>query len=217
MNDEIRPQGSSHPEDGLPRDAREREDMAFAKRIAEPLQAAERLDVTFEARVMSAIHAETRAGSFTPRSWWLRPMTIRVSPVAGLAAAAALAGIVLLGALVTRPQGPFARAGQPAPDTIHVVRFMLLDPAAQSVSLVGSFNAWTKGALPLARTEQGVWSVSISLPSGRHEYAFIVQDAAGERWVADPFGAPVRDEFDTESSVVVLGPATSERAGPGAT
>jgi 1,4-alpha-glucan branching enzyme len=98
---------------------------------------------------------------------------------------------------------------------VHVVRFVLLDPAARNVSIVGTFNDWTRGATPLARSEQGVWTVSVPLPAGRHEYAFIVQDAAGERWVADPFATPVRDEFNTESSVVVLGAGTT-RARPDA-
>jgi 1,4-alpha-glucan branching enzyme len=46
--------------------------------------------------------------------------------------------------------------------------------------------------------------VSLALPPGRHEYAFIIEGPAGERWAADPFAALVRDEFDTESSVLVL-------------
>jgi hypothetical protein len=40
------------------------------------------------------------------------------------------------------------------------------------------------------------------MPPGRHEYAFIVD---GKRWTADPFAPPRSDEFDTSSSVIVVG------------
>ena len=98
---------------------------------------------------------------------------------------------------------------------MHVVRFVFVDSAARSVSLVGDFNGWAKGATRLAAIgERGVWVVSVQLPAGRYEYAFIVTGADGERWVADPYAATLRDEFGTESSVVTLGAgvtATAER------
>jgi 1,4-alpha-glucan branching enzyme len=52
----------------------------------------------------------------------------------------------------------------------------------------------------------GVWSVELPLRQGRHEYAFVVLDTTGERWVADPLAPRVRDEFGTESSVVTVKP-----------
>jgi hypothetical protein len=41
------------------------------------------------------------------------------------------------------------------------------------------------------------WTVSVPVPHGRHEYAFIVD---GKRWVPDPFAPTTSDEFDTTSS-----------------
>jgi len=86
---------------------------------------------------------------------------------------------------------------------VHVVRFVFRDPDARRVALVGDFNGWSKDATPLATVnEPGAWAVSVTMPKGRHEYAFIVD---GVRWSPDPFAARVADEFGTESSVVTVG------------
>src|SRR5262245_18108670 len=90
------------------------DDAAFIDRIALPLRRPEQLDITFEARVMSAVHAEARAGS-GPGSrrrlpvieWWLKPRVLRGTPLLGLAAAAALVGLTLLGSQTIRSlRGP---------------------------------------------------------------------------------------------------------------
>ena len=49
-----------------------------------------------------------------------------------------------------------------------------------------------------------MWTASVHVTPGRHEYAFIVD---GERWVADPYAATVSDEFGTSSSVLHVGDA----------
>jgi 1,4-alpha-glucan branching enzyme len=153
----------------------------------------------------------------TPRSndavagWWRR-RSIELSPAAALAWAAGLAAIVSVGTLraVASGQGTpvlLATVTQPAPaETVHVVRFVFRDAAAQHVALVGDFNGWAKDATPLAATsEAGAWAVSVTMPKGRHEYAFIVD---GQRWSSDPFASRVADEFGTESSVVTVGSPT---------
>lgn len=202
------------PDPGGSPEERNRDDNAFIERIAGPLRAQEQLDVTFEARVMSAINAEARAGH-VPRTsrplsigWWSKPRTFRISPAGGLAWAAAFAGLVLLAGQVTRslagPSAPESVAGA-ATDTVHLVRFVFVDATAEAVSLVGDFNGWSKGVTQLEPAgPRGAWSISLPLPPGRHEYAFIVEGPDGERWAADPFAALLRDEFDTESSVLVL-------------
>lgn len=87
-------------------------------------------------------------------------------------------------------------------DTVYMVRFVLADAGAHTVSLVGDFNEWEKRANPLAPDKPGVWSTQVALTPGRHEYAFVVD---GKRWVADPSAEHVKDEFDTPSSVVTVG------------
>lgn len=195
-----------------------KDDAEFVARIAGPLKSTERLDETFEARVMSAVHAEVlgrldaaHAASLERaeqgRVWFLKPRRFQVSPLAGFALAASFAAIFFLGGTALRiNQNP---ARQAVSDTVHIVRFVLRDPGAQSVALVGDFNAWTKGATHLVRTnDDGTWTISLSLEPGRHEYAFIVQDKGGERWIADPFAATRMDEFGTASSIVDVGRGT---------
>jgi hypothetical protein len=104
------------------------------------------------------------------------------------------------------PVAPSAPA--PAPvvhvrrDTVFMVRFVLADANAHTVSLVGDFNEWEKRATPLRSAKPGVWTAQVALPPGRHEYAYVVD---GERWVADPAADDVADDFDTPSSVVTVG------------
>lgn len=197
------------------RDERSRQaagEAAFVERVAPPLRAPETLDPSFEARLMALARAEApRLYPPQPRTWWRRPRTVRISPLAGLALAAGLAGIVCLGTLATvgalgtdgRREVPEAGVGE----TVHVVRFVLAAPGARTVTLVGDFNAWAKEATPLATAAApGVWTVSVPLSPGRHEYAFIVD---GERWVVDPLAAVVTDDFGTESSVVTVGGGAS--------
>jgi predicted carbohydrate-binding protein with CBM48 len=203
-------------------------------RIAGPLKAPEHLDETFDARVMSAVHAEVLGRldaahaarlqeTNTRRVWWLRSRAIQVSPITGFALAASVAAVFFLAgtALQIRRQSgsvvaPTSSAGvarRTVSDTVHIVRFVLRDPAAKSVTLVGDFNAWTKGATHLVRTrDDGTWTISVPLARGRHEYAFIVQANDGERWIADPFGSTHLDEFGTESSVVEVGTGSESSA-----
>ncbi len=206
-------------------DAREEKADAFIEGLAESLRTPEHVDVTFEARVMSAVHAEARAGHQpsrrTPRmalDWWLRPRTLHVTPLAGLGTAIASMMLVWLSAwavpsLLRDGAGPGRSiAATPATDTVHLVRFVYVDPTARAVSLVGGFNGWQKGAtrlMPASSGASGAWMITIPLRSGRHEYAFVVESPSGERWAVDPFAATVRDEFETESSVILLGSAAS--------
>jgi hypothetical protein len=215
------------------------ETSAFVERIAKPLRAQERADASFRGEVMSAVHnlARTEGVADAPRlspsggtrlseraksSWWKRSYWIRITPITGVAMAAgvlALAvGVFMLNgyALASgrRPE-PRPIAAREIPretlhDTVHVVRFVFVDSSARSVSLVGEFNQWQKGALVLrAGSRAGVWTADVPLPDGRHEYAFIVRDANGERWVADPVAETQLDDFGTESSVISLGAPTT--------
>lgn len=189
-----------------------RDNDPFIERIAQPLRAPERVDPTFEARAMSAVHAAARETATQQRSWWLRPRAVRINPLASVALAAGLVGLVLAGAQVVDSisRGPQAGAVAARTDTVHVVRFVFVDAAARQVALVGEFNQWKKGATLLnASAAPGVWTVDLPLSAGRHEYAFVVIDEKGERWVADPTTITRRDEFGTESSVITVGVSAS--------
>ena len=142
--------------------------------------------------------------------WWRRPRTVRLSPLAGLGLAAGFAGLVALGTLATADR--FGAAEQPpvaaTVDTVHLVRFAISAPEARSVALVGDFNGWARSGTELFASEvAGVWTITLPLPPGRHQYAFLID---GERWVVDPTAGIVSDDFGTETSVVtVSGPGAS--------
>lgn len=199
----------------------------FVERIAKPLRAPERAAPSFRGRVMAAVHAMTRTES-TPDAmrvspaggtriperrmppWWSRPYWIRVTPLSafgiGAAALAVAAAFVLLRPAAVRRAATPAAPVAVAHDTVHVVRFVLVDSGARSVSLVGEFNQWQKDATAMhAGSRPGVWTAEVPLEDGRHEYAFVVRDANGERWVADPVAETRFDEFGTESSVILIG------------
>lgn len=189
----------------------------FAERVARPLRDSEQLDATFEARVMSAVHAAAREGRPAPAARggsaraWRRGAVVRLSPLGALALAAGIVAIAMLSALAgwrareAAPSLPSVAALAVSPETVHVVRFVFMDPKARAVALVGDFNGWSRSATPLAQQwREGLWSVSVTVPRGRHEYAFVVRRPEGDEWVIDPLAASVRDEFGTESSVVVV-------------
>jgi hypothetical protein len=197
----------------------ESEDAAFANRIAEPLRAPERAHPSFERRLMERVRNEG-AGLYPKPSpgngfWWRHEWLIRVSPWTGIAIAAGISAIFTLGGIAvgsrmsarSQASSPLAQATA-VPDTVQLVRFVFVDSGAASVALVGDFNEWTKGATELKRSgAPGVWTVSVALTPGRHEYAFIVN---GSRWVADPLALKSSDDFGTESSVIRVGsPAQS--------
>src|SRR6266550_1915659 len=72
----------------------------------------------------------------------------------------------------------------PAPASLVTVRFVLVAPDAKQVSLAGTFNRWDPQATPLVRVgATGVWTATLTLPAGQHQYAFVVD---GARWVPDP-------------------------------
>jgi len=202
-----------------PSDSRDAHDAAFLERVAGPLRAPELLDETFEARLMEKVRLEgslyrpasPTAGS---TSWWRTERAVRVSPLRGLAVAAGLAGVIALSTLADDSRSgseSLAAAKSPAAmaaarsDTVHVVRFVFVDSRASTVEIVGDFNAWTRGVTRLERSAApGVWSASVALPAGRHEYAFIIN---GSRWIADPRAPTTSDDFGTESTVIHVGPS----------
>jgi hypothetical protein len=190
------------------------DDAAFIDRVAVPLRAAERADATFGERVMSAVRAEVQerasaGGSASPArsrsAFWRRSWSIRLTPVTALAAAAAVVALALLGSRTLTARRAAAPTMAAAPqDTVYLVRFVLLAPDARSVALVGDFNNWNRAATALAPAGgEGMWTASVALPPGRHEYAFIVN---GERWMADPLATvTIHDDFGTASSILTVG------------
>lgn len=159
-----------------------------------------------EARVMAAVRRHARSPA--RRTWrWInqpRDIRVRVRPwmlVPTLAAAATL--FLLVGRGRVEPSGPPV-AATPAPADSVSVRFVLYAPAAHQVAVAGSFNQWDPAAAPLVRSgTNGVWTATLTLPVGQHQYTFVVD---GTSWLPDPSAPAVDDGFGRRNSVVAVTP-----------
>jgi len=164
------------------------------------------LSAEFETRVMAEVRRRARSpirriwhGLVEPRDIELR---LRVRPWVVWGAALAAAAAVAL--LLTRP--PQASEGArpvrvAAGDSVYV-RFVLYAPTAQRVAVAGTFNQWDQHASPLARVGAGgVWAITLALPQGHHQYAFVVD---GAQWVPDPAAPGVDDGFGRRNSMVAV-------------
>ncbi len=153
--------------------------------------------------VMARIRAKAPRRADRGWRWLVRPQPIRLRPVwVPLAAAAALAFWILAKPEVG-PGTSVAVGSATAVDTVFV-RFQLIAPDAELVSLAGSFSDWTADAYPMTREDGGVWSITLPLPVGEHQYQFVVD---GERWIPDPRShARIDDGFGGTNSVVIVGP-----------
>lgn len=76
---------------------------------------------------------------------------------------------------------PVARR-KPSGVTFKPVCFQLVWPQAKSVQIAGTFNGWNPQLAPMLIGPEGCWVKMLNLPSGQHQYRFVVD---GE-WMADP-------------------------------
>jgi 1,4-alpha-glucan branching enzyme len=65
---------------------------------------------------------------------------------------------------------------------LTVVPFSFAAPTARRVLLAGDFNNWDPEDMPMYKSSNGVWYLSVSLTPGRHEYRFIADGV----WQDDP-------------------------------
>jgi hypothetical protein len=209
----------------------ERENVLIGH-IAEVLRAPEPTAPDFTARLMAVVNAVSRsalalAGAQSgaragARVWWRRRRTIQLSlsPLgalslgAGLAALALVADLTMRGSRAPAERTTLASAATSTAqnatahiDTVHLVRFVFMAPKASSVTMVGDFNNWNRVVTPLRRSGAGgTWTVSVSLPAGPHQYAFVVD---GTAWTPDPASTTtVSDDFGTTTSVIAVGGAS---------
>ncbi len=175
-------------------------------------------------RVMARVRLEAPpAVRFARWRWLVEPRSLPLSPVVGAALAAGLIGIGVFFGHSIIDRGSLIRTGQsttvvglrpPLAPSVHdtVIKFVLVEPHASTVAVVGDFNNWDAQATPMTRTPTGgTWSVAIPLRPGRHIYAFVVNGANGTtQWVADPT-APLapEDGLGAPNSVVLVGGSAS--------
>jgi Glycogen recognition site of AMP-activated protein kinase len=186
--------GDIPPETLAPPQRREAETLQSA--VA--LLAAAPVGGSVEQRVLAAIRRPAASVGRRLLRWTVRPQSVvlRLRPVWSLAL---VASVLLLAVLPSPETGP--QLG----DEEGIAQFVGRFPGARSVNVVGSFNDWGPVSIPLEdRDHDGVWQAVVVLPTGTHEYMFVVD---GERWVVDPLaGRFVEDGFGRENSVLIVRP-----------
>lgn len=151
------------------------------------------------------------ADSSTPRQepvrrWpaWLavlvtpRDVSFRFRPVYGVFTAIALAGLIGVSAYRWPLTGP------PSPGDVRLpqlfVQFRLQAPEAMTVRLAGTFTDW-QPRYELHESAPGVWTITVPLAPGVHDYVFVVD---GQQWVPDPLAPQVDDGFGGRNSRIAL-------------
>ena len=90
-----------------------------------------------------------------------------------------------------------AQSGERGVETLFVLPVF----NAADVSVAGSFSSWDP--IPLSDDDgDGIWRVSVVLPPGRYEYAFIID---GRWWGQDPLADGYVRSFGDYSSVRYIG------------
>lgn len=134
-----------------------------------------------------------------PRPSWRRRASVAIARPRirwGWALAGGVA-ILAVGVLIGRFSFP---GGNPLPPA-GANLFTVAAPGAQSVAVVGDFSAWQPINL-FDHDGDGVWTVTVALPPGRYEYAFVVNG----RWVGqDPLAAEYVRTFGEYVSVRYIG------------
>ena len=190
------PHGDLSPEERREADLVLRAVQAWTEELEPPTAA-------LDDAVMARIRAKAPRKADRGWRWLVRPQPIRLRPVWVPVAAAAALALWMLVKPPEPPPAPISVAGVATVDTVFV-RFQLIAPEADMVSVAGSFSDWTADAYSMTREDGGVWSITLPLPVGEHQYQFVID---GERWIPDPRShALVEDGFGGTNSVVIVGP-----------
>ncbi|MCP4687184.1 MAG: hypothetical protein GY859_03980 [Desulfobacterales bacterium] len=150
-------------------------------------------------------------GSIEPKklSWrrrlsrWARtPRSFSVTPMWAMPAAAVLLALFILPMVWLNQRAPVA-PGPVAGNSIPV-EFSLALPDAKTVAVIGSFNNWRTNGFEMTRDSASkTWTLSVNLPLGSHEYAFVVD---GETIIPDPNALLRQDDgFGAQNSILVIG------------
>ncbi len=202
----------------------------LVRRAIDELRKAPRTDHDVVARVVAAAAAARVAPADDEATTQaVAARRVRRWTLGGVAAAAAVAGFALssmngahrqsastVAAALAVPASVAApRASTPplelqpvgsnSADALPVSRqFVFHSRTAHSVSVVGDFNRWNAEEARMARAGDGdLWSITVTIPPGRHMYGFMVNDSL---FVLDPREPTGRDaDLGVQASVIIVG------------
>lgn len=191
------------------------------ERIAARLRPLPEIDPAARARVLVAVAAERERDRERERQRSRRRPILIGSIGIALAAAMAFVAVLITRDGAAAPQvatapttaapaaspgsAPAALAAREAgAGALHQVQLVFRDPRATRVSVVGDFTGWDPTKAVMTRDSgSGLWTATVSLPAGRHVYAFLVDDSV---WVRDPRAPAAPDaDFGRPGSVLLVG------------
>ncbi len=78
--------------------------------------------------------------------------------------------------------------------TVHEVEFRFHAPEAKKVCIAGKFNEWNTKSMPMKKSKDGTWRISLKLSPGQYEYKYFVDgtwstDMPCAERVPNPFGS----------------------------
>ena len=149
--------------------------------------------------IMAAVQSKQRPWWYRVRRWAKTRRSITFSPLQVVPIAIAFAIICLVSVLFLRSGDRQRMFKAQQPDRIAVV-FSVKLPTARSVAVIGSFSNWQPHACEL---KEGVWTVTLLLPPGRYEYAFLVD--GGTIMSTPPAGFHQDDGFGNQNNFLVVG------------
>ena len=154
--------------------------------------------------VEPAVKPTAAFAQFLATLWTARQVSFYFRPAYGLLAAAAVVAVTTFWPPAWRPIWSAPAASLDTPQLF--VQFRLQAPDASSVRLAGTFTNW-QPQYELRRTLPGVWTITIPLAPGVHDYAFVVD---GGQWIPDPYAQSVKDGFGgTNSRIALVAPPDS--------
>ena len=102
-----------------------------------------------------------------------------------------------------------AQSSDPASSGIklypHEFSFTTADDSPHHVVVAGDFNGWSQDATPLSQAASRVYTVTVNMTEGAHQYKFIVDG----NWTNDPHSDAELEEsdgFGGKNSAVLIGP-----------
>jgi hypothetical protein len=142
--------------------------------------------------------------------WWRRlqrwataPRSLVFTPIQLAPLAAVLIAVCSLAVYQSfRPQQT-QLSSQTLNETAQQVKLLLTMPDVKSAAVIGSFNDWQPGGHEMKWSEdEGAWTVTLRLPRGRYEYAFVVDDQI----IPDPVAGIYQDDgFGNLNAVLMVG------------
>lgn len=85
----------------------------------------------------------------------------------------------------------------------NLVTFNYYNPQAETVEVVGDFNQWSEGSMPMVKDDKGNWSCSKEfLFAGRYRYKFFVDN---HEWIFDPMNTRLEnDGYNGHNSIFFI-------------